>query len=81
MAGGRFVVSRLAIVARTEIGPPFGVFVLGKIFVASRAKRNLFDLISFFSQNHKLLFGAGRCFLRLIKTSVLLSHILDLTGR
>ena len=81
MAGGRFVVSRLAIVARTAISAAFGVFVLGEILVASRAKRNLFDLISFFSQNHKLLFGAGRCFLWLIKTSVLLSHILDLTGR
>ena len=81
MAGGRFVVSRLAIVARTEIGPPFGVFVLGEIFVASRAKRNLFDFITFLTQNHELLFGAGRCFLRLIEASVLLAHILDLTGR
>ena len=81
MTGSCFVVRRLAIVSRTEIGPPFGVFVLGKIFVASRAKRNLFDFITFLTQNHKLLWRASRCFLRLIESCVLLSHILDLTGR
>ena len=81
MAGGRFVVSRLAIVARAEIGAAFGVFVLGKILISSRAKRNLFDFVPFLSENHELLLRAGRCFLRLIEASVLLAHILDLTGR
>ena len=79
MASGRFVVCRLAIVARTEIGPPFGVFVLGEIFVASRAKRNLFDFITFLTQNHELLWRASRCFLRLIESGVLLAHILNLS--
>lgn len=79
MAGSRLVIRRLAIVAGAEIGPPFWVFVLSKIFVASRAKRNLFDFVAFLSQNYKLFWRASWCFLRLIKASILLAHILDLT--
>lgn len=81
MAGCRLVVCRLAVVPRPEVGPPFGVFVLGIILVASRAKRDLFDFVTFLTQNYKLLWRASWCLLRLIKASVLLSHILDLTGR
>jgi hypothetical protein len=79
MAGSRLIVRRLAIVAGTEIGPPFGVFVLRKILVAPCAKRNFFDFVAFLSQNYKLFWRASWCFLRLIKASVLLAHILDLT--
>ena len=81
MAGGRFVIGGLAIVAGAKVGAAFRVFVLRKIFVASRAKRNLFDFVSFLSENNELLLRAGRCFLRLIEASVLLAHILDLTRR
>lgn len=81
ISGGRLIVRRLAVVPRPEVGPPFGVFVLRIILVASRAKRDLFDFVTFLTQNHKLLWRASWCFLRLIKASVLLAHILDLTGR
>ncbi len=81
MTGGSLVVRCLAAVPRPEVGPPFGVFVLSKILIASRAKRNLFDFVTFLTQNYKLLWRASWCLLRLIKASVLLSHILDLTGR
>ena len=81
MAGGGLVVRRLAVMSRAEVGPPLWIFVLSKILVASRAKRNLFDFVTFFTQNHKLLWRASWCFLRFVKASILLSHILDLTGR
>ena len=81
MAGGRLVLCCLAAVPRTKVGPPLRVFVLSKVLVASRAKRDLFDFITFLTQNHKLLWRACWCFLRFVKASVLLSHILDLTGR
>lgn len=81
MAGGRFVVGGLAIVAGAEVGAAFRIFMLRKILITSRAKRNLFDFVSFLSENHKLLFRTGRCFLRFIEASILLAHILNLTGR
>ena len=81
MAGSRLVLSGLAAVPRPEVGPPFGIFVLSKILVASRAKRDLFDFVTFLTQNYKLLWRASWCFLRFVKASVLFSHILDLTGR
>ena len=81
MAGSRFVIGGLAIVTGAKVGAAFWVFVLRKILVASRAKRNLFDFVSFLSENHELLLRAGRRFLRLIEASVLLAHILDLTRR
>ena len=80
ISGGCFVLGRFAAVPRAEVGPPLRVFVLSKVLVASRAKRNLFDFVSFFTQNHKLLWRTCWCFLRFVKTSVLLAHILDLTG-
>jgi hypothetical protein len=81
MAGGRFILRGPTAVPRPKVGPPFRVFVLSKILIASRAKGNLFNLITFLTQNHKLLWRASWCLLRFVKASVLLSHILDLTGR
>lgn len=81
VAGSGFVTCGLTVVPRPEVGPPLRIFVLGKILVASRAKRNLFDFVSFLTQNHKLLWRASWCLLRFVKASVLLAHILDLTGR
>jgi len=81
MAGSRFIVRRLAVVSGAKIGPPLRVFMLGKVFVAPRAKRDLFDFVAFLTQNYKLLWRTSWCFLRFIKASILLAHILDLTGR
>ena len=81
MAGCRLIVCRLAIMAGAEICATFGIFVLRVILVASRAKRNFFDFVAFLSENYELLFRTGRCFLRFVEASILLAHILNLTGR
>ena len=49
VAGRSFVLCGLAVVARTEVGPPFRVFVLAKILIIAVSVGDLLDLVALFS--------------------------------
>ena len=77
MACCRLVFCGLAVMSGPEVGSTFGVLVLREVAVISVAIRDFLDLVSFFTQDNKLLLRPFGGPLGLIKARKSLAMIRD----